>query len=495
MDMAMNIGALFAIATPQGGSPAKQLPAGFEALLANLMASAPPEPFSVTSLRFEEPSSGPPGTAPPPDLPNAGICGEELKTEEPNAQSKKPDLPAPNLGTMALMPFLQSENPHAELGSASNGDILRFLENRSSATNLPVEPFEAAFQKLVSDPALGVKMVRVETSFVASSTTGAAMHDALVESTPLQAPASAPDDAPMTGGQLAPVSFPIAPNLMKSGPMEPPRSSTEALQRASSGSAAAAVQGQTESDGQPNLLSKKSRTESKGLIVSTAPSAKVEHSSTSLSAGLDAGSKSYRESEFLTASIGADPGPDGETFEALPSDSGLEPEPQVKPAHLPAPTAELRPVGTAVKVNPAESPSDIRERIVGQVADRIEMLAATRRDSVTVLLNPVDLGEIKVVIEQTRGHVEAKVYAQDERVRQMLQASHPMLGQTLEQRGIKLELFSVGSMSPSGQDLANAHHNHTDLQQHTHTPRARFEPEPVKPQVLTSAAKGVDYTI
>lgn len=476
-----------------------------------------------------------------------------MKTEEPNAQSKKPDLPAPDLGTLPFLvqlpprTFLAASvstevlstelSPHSAQGfgvpfvPAANGAVRDYLEANAEAKPIQPDPEHAAFQRLISEPGLAVKMIRIETNFTTSSTTSLsemipaanAAQDSSASAIPGQmamefkqpvspsnpSPAQTPPAIP-----LQPLSNPD-PEAVQArqpfGPVKFDEQAPAALGRevqapGQVGSIAsskvplpkppadATAIGQLIED-QPQtafasaeqtsapLLSKKLRTDSKGLTVEahvlTHPSDRLADSEIPI----DADATWDAETMPLLTEDPAD------FVETLAGEKSSEPKAQIA-----QPTMELK-TGEVRATEKADSPTQIRERVIGQVADRIEMLAATRRDSVTVVLNPADLGEIKVVIDQAQGHVDAKVYAQDERVRQMLQASHPQLGQALEHRGIKLELFTVGTMSPSGQDLANARHNHTDLPQHAHAPRARFEPEPVKPQVLTSAARGVDYTI
>ena len=167
MVMAMNISALFELAAPQAGITATKLPVALDGLFADLMTNALSEPSLVTSFRFEEPSSGPPGTAPPPDIPLAGICGEELKTEEPNAQSKKPDLPAQESQAASMAPLWFPVQAQQLQATPDNEAVQQFLESRGLADAAPVDPVEAAFIQLVSDPGLNVKMVRFESVPVA----------------------------------------------------------------------------------------------------------------------------------------------------------------------------------------------------------------------------------------------------------------------------------------------------------------------------------------
>ena len=111
------------------------------------------------------------------------------------------------------------------------------------------------------------------------------------------------------------------------------------------------------------------------------------------------------------------------------------------------------------------------------VADRIEMASVLRpREAITIHLDPLDLGEIKLVLNHSEGKMDAQVYAQDDRVRQMLACSQSDLTRTLESKGLRLEGFSVNHFSPSTTDSGHGHRPPTEQPA---TPAHRFVTERV----------------
>jgi flagellar hook-length control protein FliK len=100
--------------------------------------------------------------------------------------------------------------------------------------------------------------------------------------------------------------------------------------------------------------------------------------------------------------------------------------------------------------------------------DRIEMLAAAKAsEAVTLLIDPKGLGEIRVTLTQREGAVEAHAASPDERVREVLASSHQDLQRQFDQRGLKLERFTVdSSLADSSSrgynpDSARGHQGHT----------------------------------
>ncbi len=89
-----------------------------------------------------------------------------------------------------------------------------------------------------------------------------------------------------------------------------------------------------------------------------------------------------------------------------------------------------------------------RSLVIRQVADRIELLAASRPSSgVVIHLEPRDLGSITLVVKSQGDSVDAQLYASHDHVRSALQQSHAQLGQSLQQRGIQLGSVSVGAQA------------------------------------------------
>lgn len=88
--------------------------------------------------------------------------------------------------------------------------------------------------------------------------------------------------------------------------------------------------------------------------------------------------------------------------------------------------------------------------VVRQVADRMQMLAAARpKDGVTVQLQPSHLGTVTMTVKSTGGSIEAHISASNDSVKQALEQNRPLLGQAMEQRGLRLESVSIASQTNS----------------------------------------------
>jgi flagellar hook-length control protein FliK len=244
--------------------------------------------------------------------------------------------------------------------------------------------------------------------------------------------------------------------------------------------AQAQVSKTTDSPHHPDL-SKAVRPEGKGLAVEPALAAKIAIAAeTGTEMSSEFGSKNEDDGETEAADAVAEP-----TANPHGSLEGAFNNPRAE--RTVTPLQQSTPVDNRVK-----------DQLLRQVADRIEVLAAARsKESVTVHLDPGDLGEIKLVILQTDGRVEAQVYAKDDRVRQALQAAHAQLDQSLGQRGIKLNQFNVTTLNSGFSDLTGG--NQQPASQQAAPQGHRFSVEASKPAravtVSAAAGRGVDLTI
>lgn len=488
----MNISALFALATPQSGKGPSEVPTGFEALLANLQGTDATSPCENLLLSTNEASSSteatlpfrsgasaleelfscfldaedpspPPGVVPnlaaligaPPGIVQNQLRGEEFTTQEPNAQSNPTDLPATQIHV-----FGTSVSPVA------NPQVNEFLNQEAT-----MEPTEVAFRQLLALPDLGVKMVRVDLGTEQSPSTLALMASPIVpaqaESYPqVQEPTSSSVEPPDSSGLSAVVQS--VPEVALLGPPEIGKASVRetpdldgshvddrptlmpvlAADQSTSTSpddggsrSGAQADGTSESlpravpapaadpDATPNLLSK-------NLI--------VPH----LKDGLEVGDRQTAEalgSVIKEAGFLDDPQPESGRDESLTVGASN----QVVPRTL----NDSR--ETVVKANETKPVAEDRRRTAAfqHLADRIEMASILRpRDAMTIRLDPFDMGEIKLVLNHSEGKMDAQVYAQDERVRQLLAGSQSDLTRSLETRGIRLEGFSVSTLSSTTTD-------------------------------------------
>ncbi len=109
-----------------------------------------------------------------------------------------------------------------------------------------------------------------------------------------------------------------------------------------------------------------------------------------------------------------------------------------------------------------------------QVAQHIERMVYEReRNSLTVRLDPPELGVVELRVQATGGEVQAWLSAERDLTRQMLQQAQQYLREQLESRGLQLTHFDVGAQSqfhhaPREQSFTRA----TPLTSPSHTPAA-----------------------
>lgn len=141
-----------------------------------------------------------------------------------------------------------------------------------------------------------------------------------------------------------------------------------------------------------------------------------------------------------------------------PKDSGGQP--------LMAPPSTPEKASTVVHVATEETlPALQQERVMRQVADRIELLAAARpREGVVIRLEPYDLGEVTLVLSRAGSEIEAKVYADNEGVRNALTESKGAMVSHLERRGIVLGNLEVAPAAEQGRTASGAGNPHANHQ-------------------------------
>ena len=145
----------------------------------------------------------------------------------------------------------------------------------------------------------------------------------------------------------------------------------------------------------------------------------------------------------------------------------------------------------------APLPQKTVESIQRQVADRIETMVAGRRSgSVTVRLNPTDLGTITLTVKSLGSRVDTDIKASHEDVRLALQAHRQDLVQNVESRGLTMNSFNVGQEAQpqsGGQDHRAAF---TEAQRQANLKSVATSPtEDRRPQPTAYRAgiTGVDY--
>lgn len=93
--------------------------------------------------------------------------------------------------------------------------------------------------------------------------------------------------------------------------------------------------------------------------------------------------------------------------------------------------------------------AQLRE-VVKQVTERIEHLAAMRStETVTVKLEPFELGTITLSIRSSEGNIETRIAASNDQVRQALELNGAQLSRALEGKGLTLSQMSVAHQAAS----------------------------------------------
>ncbi len=141
------------------------------------------------------------------------------------------------------------------------------------------------------------------------------------------------------------------------------------------------------------------------------------------------------------------------------------------------------------------------ERIIGQVADRIELLSAIRpRHGVTVRLEPADLGSILLTVKARGTSVEAEMAASNESVRQALDSNRGHLGSALLAKGIHLQALTIDSQASAFDAASGGLAKHAPQHQgmaprtlvHDAQPAFRGLPDLATARRLIRNANGID---
>ncbi|MFN4033438.1 MAG: flagellar hook-length control protein FliK [Fimbriimonadales bacterium] len=132
-------------------------------------------------------------------------------------------------------------------------------------------------------------------------------------------------------------------------------------------------------------------------------------------------------------------------------------EPRDAPSHAFAlQGASAAPTAAPAELSHAITTDSPNWNAVEQAAQYIERLAYDReRDSITIRLDPPELGVIELRVQAQGSEVQAWVSAEREFTRQLLQQAQQHLREQLESRGLQLTHFDVGGQGNS--PFAQAH--------------------------------------
>lgn len=142
----------------------------------------------------------------------------------------------------------------------------------------------------------------------------------------------------------------------------------------------------------------------------------------------------------------------GTTTNTLVSDGttdALTPSPAMEPKPIVSPRVDLL--------------KPVADKVLDQVSNRIESMAMNRRSgTVTIKLNPNELGSITLTVKSLGNKIDAEVQASHEDVRNVLLINKQALVQSVEGRGMNLSSFNVGAEQSNGQQQAAYQNDHAE---------------------------------
>lgn len=460
----MEISNLLNMLNPQGGVPiAGAVATGFDHVIAQVLATGGPEP-----------PVDPPGDTDP--------WGEKLTTLEPNAQSIQPDSAADletlvtNLGLAAVA--LTPEVPIAAFESIQPEVTVAIPSVPSALTGQPLDMPSILSGAASAPPVSNGQPLEIQAPFVAIKGEPVAEPVPIAEQVALTQLLQSPElgiTRITINGLSTPSARPVAeshvvenpaileaigahvPNKMD--PMKPRPTLEQVAEPAGKEVIQAEVKPENVTE-RPVITPKEARIEP----VIQAPQAE--------------GESPVESGESNRSNLGGQDSRDPQSNQDPRQDAAIQVNPvQARPVEAKAPIAD-RPV----TIHP----------LVRDLADRIEMMAATRsQESVTIEFRPLDLGDIKVMLIQSEDRVEATVITDNDRVRQAVHAMQPELRAMLDQRGVQLGAFNVMDFGqPKEQAPQNPQH------QPSSTPFGQRETAASAPSALaSSSAVGVDLSI
>ncbi len=102
----------------------------------------------------------------------------------------------------------------------------------------------------------------------------------------------------------------------------------------------------------------------------------------------------------------------------------------------------------AANAQTAVADAKLTTAVMTRVIDRIHQMVESRKpQTVTIRLDPPELGSIDITVKSVNGRVDAQIAATNSEVRQFVDANRAMLAQALADHGLELGSMSVGGQS------------------------------------------------
>jgi len=153
---------------------------------------------------------------------------------------------------------------------------------------------------------------------------------------------------------------------------------------------------------------------------------------------------------------------------------------------------EVRRTGATGSVQgPAAADGDLAledSQVIGQVVRQARMMAAQGRTEVRVRLRPPELGAVRVELTSDQNNmVEARITAERDEVRQLIERNLPQLRQSLFAAGVEVGDFDVYAQDPGGAPFGES------LESDSSGPA--WDAAQPEDERLTSAAAGVGFGV
>lgn len=184
--------------------------------------------------------------------------------------------------------------------------------------------------------------------------------------------------------------------------------------------------------------------------------------------------------------------------ESLESDTPGQPV-QFERSHPSSPTSQIAAPTDQPRLSHRPKPAIEPEAISRRIADRIEELFSTRRGgTVTIQLDPKDLGSITLTVRSFGNRVDAEIGASHEGVRAALAENRQQLSQSIESRGLSLGQLSLSDHREFSQGTPwNRQDAREDLQRYANV-RLADDPRPASSDATPWSIandQSVDYRI
>lgn len=132
--------------------------------------------------------------------------------------------------------------------------------------------------------------------------------------------------------------------------------------------------------------------------------------------------------------------------EKIPSPKAIEGREEEENSVAPVPTTHTHRPEVSVRTQPTKIEPAVSSAVIERVIERVqELIDSAKPRSVTLRLDPPELGKIELTVKTTGHRVETHIVASSSDVRALLESNRDQLVQALQNRGLELGQMFVGS--------------------------------------------------